>query len=416
MISRKKLYEKKDSTYKKIFIDHIMSLMKAVKKEDEEKLNKILDKNFPKRDGKAVAREEMESLSVDQVTNFYDALRKIAKGKKENYIRESDNITFQWDNLNNHYLVKGTYNGEDIDAFLVPNRNDNKIGVAFPANVKFNEELEQLIKNKAYTNQLVMRRLGLRNESRKINENDPRNIEVGTKVYYNYEPFKHNTLYTIINIKDDKATLAMTKDNNIKKFNVPLSSLKFVFAKKESRKITEAKNYEKMSDEQLKRELSSHNIPSDKMSRRQMISDLEMLDMESGKMQKSNQYYNLKDFSARKWKELGSKITEAKSDIKDIKPKNPGILELKDGAFKDWNIEKLVKHVVDVAKDKGKAKVSKALQNLIRWNKNENPAMSKKAQSVFDKYSKEMDKLEESRKINEGYYESKKHIKRNSRY
>jgi hypothetical protein len=97
---------------------------------------------------------------------------------------------------------------------------------------------------------------------------------------------------------------------------------------------------------------------------------------------------------------------EAKTETKDIKAKNPGILDLPDNGFVDKTIEQLVKHVVKIAKDKGRSPVSKALQNLVRWNKNDNPSLSKKAQSVFDKYSKEMDAIEakekkESRNINE---------------
>jgi hypothetical protein len=101
------------------------------------------------------------------------------------------------------------------------------------------------------------------------------------------------------------------------------------------------------------------------------------------------------------------KLTEAKTDTKDIKVKNPGILDLPEGGFSKKTIDQLVKHMVKIAKDTGRSKVSKALQNLVRWNKNDDPDMSKKAQSVFDKYSKEMDKLEEkkeSRKINEDNY------------
>ena len=88
------------------------------------------------------------------------------------------------------------------------------------------------------------------------------------------------------------------------------------------------------------------------------------------------------------------KLTEAKTDTKDIKAKNPGILDLPENGFVDKTIEQLVKHVVKIAKDKGRSPVSKALQNLVRWNKNDNPSLSKKAQSVFDKYSKEMDDIE----------------------
>lgn len=79
-------------------------------------------------------------------------------------------------------------------------------------------------------------------------------------------------------------------------------------------------------------------------------------------------------------------------DTKDIKVKNPGILQLPSQGFKNWSIEKLVKHMTSLAQKIGRNKVSKAIQNLIRWNKNDNHSLSKKAQSVFDKYVAKLEK------------------------
>lgn len=80
----------------------------------------------------------------------------------------------------------------------------------------------------------------------------------------------------------------------------------------------------------------------------------------------------------------------------DIQAENPGLLELPENGFNDWNIEKLVSHFVSLAKKKGREAISKGIQNIIRWNKEKNKSLSDKAQSVFDKYAAELDKKEES--------------------
>jgi hypothetical protein len=104
---------------------------------------------------------------------------------------------------------------------------------------------------------------------------------------------------------------------------------------------------------------------------------------------------------------LIKQIKLEKKDTEEIKVKHPGILDLPEDGFKDWPIKKLVDHFVTLAEEKGKGKISKAIQNLIRWNETKNPKMSAKAQSVFDKYSKLMDKKEESRVVKGAYMENK---------
>ena len=68
----------------------------------------------------------------------------------------------------------------------------------------------------------------------------------------------------------------------------------------------------------------------------------------------------------------------------DIKVKNPGILEIPEGAFNEWGVGKLVKHFISLAKKKGKAAVMRAVVNLERWNKNDDPDIAKKARSVIN--------------------------------
>jgi hypothetical protein len=69
----------------------------------------------------------------------------------------------------------------------------------------------------------------------------------------------------------------------------------------------------------------------------------------------------------------------------EIMAENPGILELPEGAFVDWGIGKLVDHLAGIVEKKGRAAVSRALVNLERWNKKQNPDVSKKARKVLDR-------------------------------
>lgn len=72
----------------------------------------------------------------------------------------------------------------------------------------------------------------------------------------------------------------------------------------------------------------------------------------------------------------------------DIQAKNVGILEVPDGK----NVEDLpASHFVALAKKKGLEAVSKALVNLARWNKKQNPKLAKWADDMQEKVSKEME-------------------------
>lgn len=65
-----------------------------------------------------------------------------------------------------------------------------------------------------------------------------------------------------------------------------------------------------------------------------------------------------------------------------VKVKNPGILEVPD----DKNFYDLPqKHFIGLAKKKGKAAIAAALNNLVRFNVNKNPEISKKAKDLITK-------------------------------
>lgn len=68
----------------------------------------------------------------------------------------------------------------------------------------------------------------------------------------------------------------------------------------------------------------------------------------------------------------------------DIKAVHAGLLKLPDGAFAEWPVKKLVAHMKKLIADKGQGPIMKGLVNLERWNKNDNPKMSKKARAVID--------------------------------
>ena len=67
------------------------------------------------------------------------------------------------------------------------------------------------------------------------------------------------------------------------------------------------------------------------------------------------------------------------TDTKKIKPKNEGILELKEG---ESVVNMPLSHFIKLARSKGKAAVMRALNNLERWNKNKNPSFSQKIKDL----------------------------------
>jgi|WetSurMetagenome_2_1015567.scaffolds.fasta_scaffold14850_2 hypothetical protein len=74
-------------------------------------------------------------------------------------------------------------------------------------------------------------------------------------------------------------------------------------------------------------------------------------------------------------------ITLVEKDTSDIKVENEGILEIPEGkSFDDMPL----KHFISLAKKIGKGPVSKAINNLARWNESKNPSLAKKAREVMD--------------------------------
>jgi len=72
------------------------------------------------------------------------------------------------------------------------------------------------------------------------------------------------------------------------------------------------------------------------------------------------------------------------ANTKDIKAKNPGIMEMPEGAWDRWSVKKLVAHFTTMGKKKGKPETARAIMNIERWNKNRDPALSAKARSVMN--------------------------------
>lgn len=82
----------------------------------------------------------------------------------------------------------------------------------------------------------------------------------------------------------------------------------------------------------------------------------------------------------------------------EIDVKNEGILEVPDGK----NVDDLpISHFEKLAKKKGLGKITKALNNLQVWNKNDDPKLSKWAGNMIDKLNKKFDKKESIIRLNE---------------
>lgn len=79
-----------------------------------------------------------------------------------------------------------------------------------------------------------------------------------------------------------------------------------------------------------------------------------------------------------------------------IEVKHEGILEVPEGK----NVDELpISHFVKLAKKKGLSKITKALNNLQVWNKNDDPKLSKWAGDMIDKVSKKMEKEEKKESV-----------------
>lgn len=78
----------------------------------------------------------------------------------------------------------------------------------------------------------------------------------------------------------------------------------------------------------------------------------------------------------------------AAGDTKKIKTKHPGILEVPENFMKEKGVGEIVRRMITRAKDAGKGSIMRALNNLVRWNKNDEPIFSKKMKSVVESLKK----------------------------
>lgn len=80
-------------------------------------------------------------------------------------------------------------------------------------------------------------------------------------------------------------------------------------------------------------------------------------------------------------------------DVKDIKVEHPGVLEVPEGKdVKDLGEG----HFKSLIKKKGWNEISKALMNLVRWNKSKEPSLSSWAHGMQKKLSDWVDKEREN--------------------
>lgn len=94
---------------------------------------------------------------------------------------------------------------------------------------------------------------------------------------------------------------------------------------------------------------------------------------------------------------LGTKFKINEKETPNIEVKHKGILEVPEGK----NVDDLpLSHFVDLAKKKGLSKITKALNNLQVWNKNDDKKLSKWAGDMIDKLNKKLGKDESIRKTN----------------
>ena len=92
------------------------------------------------------------------------------------------------------------------------------------------------------------------------------------------------------------------------------------------------------------------------------------------------------------------KLRINEEETPDIEVKNKGILEVPEGK----NVDDLpLSHFVNLANKKGLSKITKALNNLQVWNKNDDPKLSKWAGDMIDELNKKLKKDESLKKLNE---------------
>lgn len=92
------------------------------------------------------------------------------------------------------------------------------------------------------------------------------------------------------------------------------------------------------------------------------------------------------------------KLRINEKETPNIEVKHEGVLEVPEGK----NVDDLpLSHFVDLANKKGLSKITKALNNLQVWNKNDDPKLSKWAGNMIDKLNKKLKKDESLKKLNE---------------
>lgn len=85
------------------------------------------------------------------------------------------------------------------------------------------------------------------------------------------------------------------------------------------------------------------------------------------------------------------KLRINEKETPNIEVKHEGILEVPEGK----NVDDLpLSHFVNLANKKGLSKITKALNNLQVWNKNDDPKLSKWAGDMIDKLNKKLKKDE----------------------
>lgn len=80
-------------------------------------------------------------------------------------------------------------------------------------------------------------------------------------------------------------------------------------------------------------------------------------------------------------------LLEFLSEKTMVKAKYSGVLGMPEGAWNTWSVSKIVSNAIEQAKKRGKSAISKAIVNLERWNKKQNPKLATKARQVLNSLS-----------------------------
>ena len=109
------------------------------------------------------------------------------------------------------------------------------------------------------------------------------------------------------------------------------------------------------------------------------------------RIRRKEKEYNLPRISNESESRHNMKLKINEKETPNIEIKNKGILEVPEGK----NVDDLpLSHFVNLANKKGLSKITKALNNLQVWNKNDDPKLSKWAGDMIDKLNKKLKKDE----------------------